>query len=101
MTGLQWFKIYEDGLGSDGKWAVDKLITNKGKVSFNIPSCIAAGEYLLRVELIGAFRTHIFFSVALYLNLYGLAQLFMLRARILELSFTQVELVILLIYPLI
>ncbi|KAF8158210.1 glycoside hydrolase family 61 protein I [Crassisporium funariophilum] len=52
VTGLQWFKIYHDGLDSSGSWAVDKLITNKGKVTFSIPSCIAAGQYLLRVELI-------------------------------------------------
>ncbi|RDB17866.1 putative endo-beta-1,4-glucanase D [Hypsizygus marmoreus] len=52
VTGLKWFKIYHDGLDSSGKWGVDKLITNKGKVTFTIPSCIAAGQYLLRVELI-------------------------------------------------
>ena len=51
VTGLQWFKIYHDGL-SGGVWAVDKLISNKGKVSFTIPSCIAPGQYLLRTELI-------------------------------------------------
>jgi len=51
VTGLKWFKIYHDGLNA-GTWAVDKLITNKGKVSFRIPACIAPGEYLLRVELI-------------------------------------------------
>lgn len=53
VTGLSWFKIYADGLeGSSGTWAVDKLITNKGKVDFSIPKCIPAGQYLLRVELI-------------------------------------------------
>ncbi|KIY71206.1 lytic polysaccharide monooxygenase [Cylindrobasidium torrendii FP15055 ss-10] len=53
VTGLSWFKIYEDGFdASTNTWAVDKLIANKGKVSFNIPSCIAAGDYLLRVEII-------------------------------------------------
>ncbi|KAF8158209.1 glycosyl hydrolase family 61-domain-containing protein [Crassisporium funariophilum] len=51
VTGLKWFKIYHDGLDSSG-WAVARLIANKGKVSFTIPSCIAAGQYLLRVELI-------------------------------------------------
>ncbi|KAF9454848.1 lytic polysaccharide monooxygenase [Macrolepiota fuliginosa MF-IS2] len=51
VTGLQWFKIYQDGY-SGGSWAVDRLISNGGKVSFSIPSCIAAGQYLLRVELI-------------------------------------------------
>ncbi|KAG6816041.1 hypothetical protein H0H87_009107 [Tephrocybe sp. NHM501043] len=54
VTGLQWFKIYHDGLDSSGKWGVDRLISNQGKVTFTIPSCIAAGQYLLRVELIGA-----------------------------------------------
>lgn len=54
VTGLKWFKIYQDGL-SGGTWGVDRLIQNKGKVSFSIPSCIPAGQYLLRVELIGRF----------------------------------------------
>ncbi|KAI0688896.1 glycosyl hydrolase family 61-domain-containing protein [Earliella scabrosa] len=52
VTGLKWFKIWEDGLDNSGKWGVDRLIANKGKVSFTIPDCIAAGQYLLRVELI-------------------------------------------------
>ncbi|KAG8816985.1 hypothetical protein FRC17_000105, partial [Serendipita sp. 399] len=52
MTGLQWFKIYEDGLRSDGSWAVDSLIANKGKVSFTLPSCVASGEYFMRAEII-------------------------------------------------
>ncbi|KAG9050983.1 hypothetical protein FS837_000647 [Tulasnella sp. UAMH 9824] len=52
VTGLKWFKIFEDGLHSDGTWAVDTMITNKGLVHFKIPACIAPGNYLLRVELI-------------------------------------------------
>ncbi|ESK95764.1 endoglucanase ii [Moniliophthora roreri MCA 2997] len=51
VTGLKWFKIYEDGL-SGGTWGVDRLVANKGKMSFTIPSCIPAGQYLLRVEII-------------------------------------------------
>ncbi|KAF9046519.1 endoglucanase II [Panaeolus papilionaceus] len=51
VTGLQWFKIYHDGLDSNG-WAVERLIKNQGKVSFTIPQCLAPGDYLLRVELI-------------------------------------------------
>ena len=55
VTGLQWFKIYEDGLTpSTQAWAVDRLIQNKGKVSFTIPPCIVSGQYLLRHEIIGA-----------------------------------------------
>lgn len=66
VTGLQWFKIYHDGY-SGGTWAVDKLIQNKGKVSFTIPSCIPAGQYLLRVELIGQLNSA---NPILGLNLY-------------------------------
>lgn len=39
---------------SDQSWGVDRLIKNKGKVSFTIPSCIASGQYLLRHEIIGS-----------------------------------------------
>ncbi|KAJ8521667.1 hypothetical protein ONZ45_g1661 [Pleurotus djamor] len=52
VTGLDWFKIYEDGYGPGTQWAVDRLIANNGLVSFTIPECIPPGEYLLRVELI-------------------------------------------------
>ncbi|GAB7347300.1 hypothetical protein MBLNU459_g3383t1 [Dothideomycetes sp. NU459] len=52
VTGLKWFKIYEDGLDSNGTWAVNRLIDNAGKVSLDIPSCIESGQYLLRAELI-------------------------------------------------
>ncbi|KAJ3550896.1 hypothetical protein NMY22_g151 [Coprinellus aureogranulatus] len=52
VTGLKWFKIYHDGLDSSGQWGVDRLIKNKGKVTYTIPSCIPAGQYLMRVELI-------------------------------------------------
>lgn len=52
---MNWFKIYHDGY-ADGVWAVDTLIQNKGKVSFTIPSCIPAGQYLLRVEIIGKYN---------------------------------------------
>ncbi|KAG8951664.1 hypothetical protein FRC03_012473 [Tulasnella sp. 419] len=52
VTGLKWFKIHEEGLYSDGTWAVDKLISQKGKWDFKIPSCIPPGNYLLRSEII-------------------------------------------------
>lgn len=50
-TGLQWFKVAEDGL-TDGIWAVDKMIANNGWNYFTMPSCVAPGDYLMRVELI-------------------------------------------------
>ena len=51
--GSGWFKIAEDGLHPDGTWAVDTMIANKGKVTFNIPTCLEDGQYLLRHEIIG------------------------------------------------
>ena len=57
VTGLKWFKIYEDGLDvADQSWGVDRMIANKGKVTFTIPSCIPAGQYLLRHEMIGMMK---------------------------------------------
>jgi len=53
VTGLQWFKIYQDGyIASSATWGVDRMIANKGKVTFTIPSCIEPGNYFLRHEVI-------------------------------------------------
>ncbi|KAF2731064.1 endo-beta-1,4-glucanase D [Polyplosphaeria fusca] len=48
--GDVWVKLAEEGF-ADGKWAVDNLIANKGKHSITLPD-LAAGEYLLRPEII-------------------------------------------------
>lgn len=52
VTGLKWFKIYEDGMDSKKEWAVTRLYNNKGKVDFTLPACIQPGQYLLRAEII-------------------------------------------------
>ncbi|KAJ4293564.1 hypothetical protein N0V90_008847 [Kalmusia sp. IMI 367209] len=52
VTGLKWFKIYEDGMDANGQWGVTRLFNNKGKVDFTLPSCISSGQYLLRAEII-------------------------------------------------
>ncbi|GJJ06542.1 hypothetical protein Clacol_000734 [Clathrus columnatus] len=53
VTGLKWFKIWEDGFDANNStWGVDRLIANKGKHTFTIPSCIASGQYLIRTEII-------------------------------------------------
>ncbi|KAL0941557.1 endoglucanase ii [Colletotrichum truncatum] len=49
--GLDWFKIAEEGL-ENGVWAVDNLIGNDGWYNFTMPSCVASGEYLMRVEIL-------------------------------------------------
>ncbi|KAH8888045.1 glycoside hydrolase [Thozetella sp. PMI_491] len=50
-THLKWFKVAEQGLNG-GKWAVDSMIANNGWHYFTMPSCVAPGDYLMRVELI-------------------------------------------------
>ncbi|CAI7572882.1 unnamed protein product [Penicillium viridicatum] len=54
---LKFFKIAEAGLIDDsnvpGKWASDELIANNNTASVTIPSAIAAGNYVLRHEIIG------------------------------------------------
>ncbi|KAK5081484.1 hypothetical protein LTR70_008555 [Exophiala xenobiotica] len=51
-SDLKWFKVAEEGLDtSTGKWGVDTLIANAGLWSFTMPS-LAAGEYLLRGEVL-------------------------------------------------
>jgi len=53
FTGLKWFKVASEGLDtSSGKWAVDTMISGGGWWYFNLPTCIAPGDYLMRVELL-------------------------------------------------
>ncbi|KAH8823534.1 glycoside hydrolase family 61 protein [Flagelloscypha sp. PMI_526] len=59
--GNVWVKIAEDGY--DGtQWAVDKLIANKGKHSVTIPSSLAAGEYILRAEILALHESDTLFT---------------------------------------
>ncbi|KAF7558549.1 hypothetical protein G7046_g5614 [Stylonectria norvegica] len=50
-TGPIWSKIAEDGYDGS-EWAVDKLIQNKGKNDFTLPSSLAPGQYIIRQEII-------------------------------------------------
>lgn len=75
ITGLKWyvrfrrprkgpnplhrFKIWQDAFDtSSRKWGVDNLINNNGWVYFNLPQCIAPGQYLLRVEVLALHSAH-------------------------------------------
>jgi len=52
-AGSGWFKIFEDGYSPEtNKWAVDKLIANKGLLSINLPTDLPSGRFLLRTEII-------------------------------------------------
>jgi cellulase len=53
LTGLEWFKTWEDTFDTGSlQWGVDNMIANNGWVKFNLPDCIAPGNYLLRVEIL-------------------------------------------------
>ncbi|KAH9875613.1 hypothetical protein IAQ61_003077 [Plenodomus lingam] len=49
--GAVWTKIWEEGL-TDGQWAVEKFIQNKGLITVDIPN-LKAGDYWIRSEIIG------------------------------------------------
>jgi cellulase len=52
-AGNVWVKIAEEGYdASTKKWAVDKLKENKGQHSVTLPAGLAAGDYILRAEII-------------------------------------------------
>ncbi|ROT37052.1 glycoside hydrolase family 61 protein [Sodiomyces alkalinus F11] len=51
-VGDGWFKIQQDGLGSDGIWGTERVINGQGRHAIRIPECIAPGQYLLRAEML-------------------------------------------------
>lgn len=48
-NGNVWTKLFHDGYSS-GQWAVDRLLSARGKHSITIPN-LPAGDYLLRRTL--------------------------------------------------
>jgi len=46
-----WFKVHQDGY-SNGLWASDRLLSNKGIYTFTIPKSLQAGQYLIRHEIL-------------------------------------------------
>ncbi|KAJ3057466.1 hypothetical protein HK097_006394 [Rhizophlyctis rosea] len=63
-----WFKIYEDGMSSDGTWAVQRLRANGGVVTVKIPECLAPGDYLFRGELIALHAAASYPGAQLYME---------------------------------
>lgn len=54
-TKLQFVKVDAQGLetaGSPGTWATDNLIANNNTWAFNLPTTLAAGNYVARHEII-------------------------------------------------
>lgn len=60
-SGPIWTKIAEDGF-SGGKWAVDRLIANRGKNDVVLPRALAAGRYLVRQEIIAHHESDVAFK---------------------------------------
>ncbi|OSC98645.1 lytic polysaccharide monooxygenase [Trametes coccinea BRFM310] len=50
-ANAKWFKIQEDGLHSDGTWAMNTIYQGK-PAEIQLPSNIAPGEYLIRHEIL-------------------------------------------------
>ncbi|EAW07584.1 putative endoglucanase [Aspergillus clavatus NRRL 1] len=50
---LEFFKIEEKGLIGSGHWASDDLIANNNSWTVTVPSSLAAGNYVMRHEIIG------------------------------------------------
>jgi cellulase len=62
-AGSIWTKIAEDGFDSaTQRWAVDKLIANRGMQDFVLPANLAAGRYLIRQEIIAHHESDAAFS---------------------------------------
>jgi len=52
-TGSGWIKLWDEGYdGTAKKWCTEKLIANKGLLSFEIPEGLPAGYWLFRPELL-------------------------------------------------
>ncbi|KAK2069509.1 hypothetical protein P8C59_004087 [Phyllachora maydis] len=52
-SSLKSFKLGEDGFDTSARtWGVDHMIGNNGWAYFDLPSCVALGQYLLRVEIL-------------------------------------------------
>ncbi|KAL2131708.1 hypothetical protein VTI74DRAFT_4727 [Chaetomium olivicolor] len=65
--GAVWFKIYQDGPSGLGTSSITWPSTGKSTVSVQLPSCLANGDYLLRVEHIGLHEASTIGGAQLYL----------------------------------
>ncbi|CRK25995.1 hypothetical protein BN1723_003342 [Verticillium longisporum] len=58
-SGAGWVKLWHEGYNEDtGKWCVDNLIANNGLLSFELPSGLAKGNYLVRSEILALHQAH-------------------------------------------
>ncbi|KAM0277175.1 hypothetical protein ACHAQH_006022, partial [Verticillium albo-atrum] len=58
-AGDDWVKIWHEGYDEGaGKWCVDRLIANDGLLSFELPSGLAKGNYLVRSEILALHQAY-------------------------------------------
>ncbi|KAM0200881.1 hypothetical protein ACHAPI_002547 [Fusarium lateritium] len=60
-TDAIWTKIAEDGYDGS-EWAVTRLIKNKGKATFTLPSALKAGKYIVRQEIIAHHESNVAYT---------------------------------------
>jgi len=66
--GAVWFKIYQDGPSGLGTGSIKWPSDGKTEVSVTLPSCLANGEYLIRVEHIALHSASSVGGAQLYLS---------------------------------
>ncbi|KAG8806491.1 hypothetical protein FRC18_006065 [Serendipita sp. 400] len=69
-TSARWFKVAQLGLISKDVWGTDSLNSNCGKFTFTVPSCIPAGDYLIRAEVIALHVAGSVGGAQLYMSCY-------------------------------
>ena len=72
VTGLKWFKIWEDGFDvATQTWGVDRMVAADGLVNFTLPECIPAGQYLMRHEIIALHQAYDVEGAQFYVRING------------------------------
>ncbi|CAG8974320.1 hypothetical protein HYALB_00006168 [Hymenoscyphus albidus] len=72
-NSLSWFKVAAEGLNTGtGKWGVDTMIANQGWWEFTMPSCLAPGQYVMRVELLALHSAYSSGAAQFYISCAGI-----------------------------
>ncbi|EUC54563.1 glycoside hydrolase family 61 protein [Rhizoctonia solani AG-3 Rhs1AP] len=69
-SDANWFKVAQTGLVSKDYWGTDVMNANCGKVEFTVPSDLAAGNYLIRAEVVALHVAGSVGGAQLYMSCY-------------------------------
>lgn len=68
-ASLKWFKVAEDNFDpATNTWGIDTMVANNGWSYFDMPTCIAPGDYLLRVELLALHSAYDMMGAQFYVS---------------------------------